>query len=94
MQRDRLLVGLVPSRALLSTLEHIVDPVVLKGVRVGVKAFRLSDYLNLLVVIGGPTVCPNDCLFKIRMLEVSSRILDHWLVILPLLAVVFARLGW
>ena len=91
---DRLLVRLVPSRALLATLQHIVDPVVLKGVRVGVEAFRLRDYLDFLVVVGSSSIRTNDCLLKISVLEVGPRILDHGLIILPLLAVVFASLRW
>ena len=93
MGRNRLLVRLVRSRALLAALQHIVDPVILKGVRVGVKAFRLRDYLDFLVVVGRTAVRANDCLLEICVLEVGSGILDHGLIILPLLAVVFACLG-
>ena len=56
---------IVVTRALLSTLNHVIDPIVLEFVRVWVEALRLSDQLYLLVVVRGLTVCGYHCLLKV-----------------------------
>ena len=78
--------------SLLLALEHLVDPVVLEGVLIGVKPFRLRDNLHLLVVVRGASVRANHGLFKVGVLEVGAGILNHRLIVLPLLAIVLARL--
>ena len=80
------------SGRLLGALEHVVDPVVLKGVLIWVKAFRLSDDFHLLVVVRGAPIRADHSLLKVRVLEVSARIFYHRLIILPLLTIVLARL--
>ena len=79
--------------SLLLALEHLVDPVVLEGVLIGVKPFWLRDNLHLLVVVRGASVRTNHGLFKVRVLEVGAGVLHHRLIVLSLLAIVLARFG-
>lgn len=74
-------------RALLSTLNQVIDPIVLEFVRVWVEAFRLSDQLHLLVVVRGLTVGGYHGLLKVCVLEVGTGVLNHRLLrLLPLFA--------
>ena len=79
---------------LLVTIKHVVDPIVLECVRIGVKAFRLRDNLYLFIVVRGTPIRANHSLLKVCVLEVGARVLDHRLIILPLLAIVLAPLRW
>ena len=67
-----------------ATLHKVVDPVVLEGLRVGVKALRLGDQLDLLVVVWSSAIRRNDCPLEVRVLEVGAGVVDGGL--LPLLA--------
>ena len=67
-------IGSVLSRTLDARLHQVVNPVVLERFRVGIETFRLSDQLHFFVVVGGASIRRNHGSLKVRMLEVSSRI--------------------
>ena len=68
----RCLVRLVPGRALLATLEHVIHPVVLEGVRVGVEALGFRNDLDLLIVVRSPSIGPNHGFLEVRVLKVGA----------------------